>query len=129
MDHTRTKSGRALLKRWLLRPSLDIPTIRSRHDALACFLLGENLPSVDALQSHLRGLKNTLRVITTLKKGKAGIREWTALVKVTGKLSHLTIPWRDRSHQFTYHVLMLEEALGDLSCSAGVDIIERVLSN
>ncbi|KIO27058.1 hypothetical protein M407DRAFT_73753 [Tulasnella calospora MUT 4182] len=108
LDHTRTKSGRALLKRWLLRPSLDIQAIRSRHDALDCFLLGENLPSVDALHSHLRGLRNTPRTITALKNGKAGIREWTALVK------------------FTYHVIMLEEALSELSCSAGVDIIERV---
>lgn len=83
LDHTRTKLGRALLRQWLLRPSLDIEVITARHDALSCFLSADNLAAVDAMQTHLKGIKNVPRRLATLRSGKGGIQEWTSLVKVS----------------------------------------------
>ncbi|KAG8944500.1 MutS protein msh5 [Tulasnella sp. 424] len=44
--------------------------------------------------------------MATLKNGKGSINEWRAL--------------------FTYHAIMLREAIGELSSSARIDIVERV---
>ncbi|KAG9034813.1 MutS protein msh5 [Tulasnella sp. JGI-2019a] len=110
LDHTRTKLGRARLKQWLLRPSLDMDIITSRHDALSCFLAADNLVAVDAMQAHLRGIKNIPRTLGTLRSGRGGLKEWTSLVK------------------FTFHVTMLREAVGELSLANNIDVVQKIVS-
>ncbi|KAG8888308.1 MutS protein msh5 [Tulasnella sp. 332] len=109
LDHTRTRLGRALLKQWLLRPSLDLEVITSRHDALSCFLSADNQAAVDAMQTHLKGIKNIPRALATLRGGRGGLKEWTSLVK------------------FTFHTIMLREAVGELCSANDLDIVQKVL--
>lgn len=72
-----------MLRRWFLRPSLSFEVINARHDAISMLLRSENQVSVDAMHSHLKGLKNVPRLLGILRAGKATIIEWQSLVKVT----------------------------------------------
>lgn len=74
--------GRSLLRTWLLRPSLSIPVIRSRQDAVACFLRSENVATSNAMHNHLKGLKNVPRLLGLIKDGRAKLSAWQGLVKV-----------------------------------------------
>lgn len=39
---TRTPLGRAKMRDWFLRPSLELNVIEQRHDAVECFLREDN---------------------------------------------------------------------------------------
>ena len=82
LNSTRTTLGRLLLRRWLLRPSLSIPVITARHDAVECLTRPENIVTADAMCAHLKGLRNIPRILKMLKVGKAGMNEWQGVVKV-----------------------------------------------
>jgi DNA mismatch repair protein MSH5 len=82
LDATRTSLGRRLLRNWFLRPSLSLPTIAARHNALSCFLRPENLVTANAMHGHLKGIGNIPHVFALLRGGKAGVREWQSVVKV-----------------------------------------------
>lgn len=74
--------GRSLLRTWLLRPSLSISVIRSRQDAVACFLRSENVATSNTMHNHLKGLKNVPRLLGLIKDGRAKLSDWQGLVKV-----------------------------------------------
>ena len=82
LDTTRTSLGRFLLRQWLLRPCLSIPTITARHDAVECLLRPENLGISDSMRNHLKGFRNIPRILRIMKSGKAGLYDWQGLVKV-----------------------------------------------
>lgn len=82
LNNTRTTLGRNLLREWLLRPSLSLPVIAARHAAVACFVDPDNITTADDIQGHLSGIKNTPRILKTLKSGKGKIKDWQGLVEV-----------------------------------------------
>ena len=82
LDNTRTKLGRSLLRTWLLRPSLSIKVINARHDAVECFTRSENLDIANIMHSQLAGIKNTPRILSALRTGRANLANWQGLVKV-----------------------------------------------
>lgn len=82
LNNTKTTLGRSLLRTWLLRPSLSLDTIRSRHDAVECFIRSENVSTATLMQTHLKGMKNTPRMLSTLCAGKGKLRDWQGIVKV-----------------------------------------------
>ncbi|KAG2153131.1 DNA mismatch repair protein MutS [Suillus bovinus] len=110
LDNTRTPLGRSLLRTWLMRPSLSIPVIAARHDAIECFLHPENLAPASALQTHLKGIKNIPRILGLLQSGKAGVGDWQGLVK------------------FTYHSAMLRDALAELHGGDRVEIVQKLVA-
>ncbi|KAG1745988.1 DNA mismatch repair protein MutS [Suillus paluster] len=109
LDNTRTPLGRLLLRTWLMRPSLSIPVIAARHDAIECFLHPENLAPASALQTHLKGIKNIPRILGLLQSGKAGVGDWQGLVK------------------FTYHSAMLRDALTELHRGDQVEVVRKLV--
>ncbi|KAG2129489.1 DNA mismatch repair protein MutS [Suillus clintonianus] len=111
LDNTRTSLGRSLLRTWLMRPSLSIPTIAARHDAIECFLHPENLAPASALQTHLKGIKNIPRTLGLLQSGKAGVGDWQGLVK------------------FTYHSAMLRDALTELHGGDQVGVVRKLVAS
>lgn len=110
LDSTKTALGRSLLRRWLLRPSLSIPVIQARHDAVACFTSPENIPIASAMHSHLKGIKNVPRILGMMKSGKARITEWQGLVK------------------FIIYSALLRESLGDLQDAHRVEIVRQLMN-
>ncbi|KIK45627.1 hypothetical protein CY34DRAFT_22463 [Suillus luteus UH-Slu-Lm8-n1] len=111
LDNTRTPLGRSLLRTWLMRPSLSIPVITARHDAIECFLHPENLAPASALQTHLKGIKNIPRILGLLQSGKAGVGDWQGLVK------------------FTYHSAMLRDALAELHRGDQVEVVRKLVAS
>ncbi|KAG1772449.1 DNA mismatch repair protein MutS [Suillus occidentalis] len=111
LNNTRTPLGRSLLRTWLMRPSLSIPVITARHDAIECFLHPENLAPASALQTHLKGIKNIPRILGLLQSGKAGVGDWQGLVK------------------FTYHSAMLRDALAELHGGDQVEVVRKLVAS
>ena len=58
LNNTRTYLGRNLLYQWLLRPLASLDAIQTRHDAISCFLRGENLGVADSMHVHLKILRS-----------------------------------------------------------------------
>lgn len=83
LNNTKTTLGRALLREWLLRPSLLLSVISARHDAVACFLRPENLVTAGAMHAHLKGIKNIPRILGVMRAGRAKVSDWQGLVKVS----------------------------------------------
>ena len=69
-------------RQWLLRPSCSRDTISTRHNTLACFLSPDNLTTVELMLGHLASFSRVPRALARLRSGKAGIRDWHALVQV-----------------------------------------------
>lgn len=82
LNFTKTALGRTLLRSWLLRPSISIPVIKARHDAVECFLNPQNLVSSGIIHGHLRGIRNVPRLLANMKSGKGKLPDWQGLVKV-----------------------------------------------
>ncbi|KAL0961432.1 hypothetical protein HGRIS_006377 [Hohenbuehelia grisea] len=110
LNATQTTLGRALLRTWLLRPSMSIPVITDRHDAVECFLLPENLASATVMQGNLKGIKNVPKILGSLKVGKAKLTDWQDIVK------------------FAFHATMLKDALSELHLGTCVNIVKKLLS-
>jgi len=61
---------------------MSLSTIRSRHDAVDCFSLSENMITANTLHNHLKGLKNVPRIMSQMRSGRAKLSDWQGLVKV-----------------------------------------------
>ncbi|KDR82897.1 hypothetical protein GALMADRAFT_220895 [Galerina marginata CBS 339.88] len=110
LNNTKTTLGRSLLRTWLLRPSLSLSEIRSRHDAVECFMRSENVATANILHNHLKGVKNIPRVMGLMKDGKAKLTDWQCLVK------------------FTFHATMLRDSLSELHKASNVDVVKKLIS-
>jgi DNA mismatch repair protein MSH5 len=82
LNYTKTSLGRSLLRTWLLRPSLSLTVISTRHDAVECFLRTENIGSANAMHGHLKGIKNVPKILAILKSGKGKLSDWQGVVRV-----------------------------------------------
>ena len=83
LNSTKTSLGRSLMRTWLLRPSLSLPVINARLNAVACFLSPENLVPASVMHTHLKGIRNVPRILGLLKTGRAKLSDWQGLVKVS----------------------------------------------
>ncbi|KAL1722791.1 DNA mismatch repair protein MutS [Schizophyllum commune] len=108
INTTKTTLGRQLLKTWFLRPSLSIPIITARHDAIDCFLSPDNNSPVRSMHGHLKGIKNVPRILATIKSGGATLVEWQGLVK------------------FTFHATMIREALTELHGAGHIEVVKKL---
>jgi len=77
LDETRSPMGARLLRRRLLSPSLELATIRRRHDAVEAFL--RDPPLRDELREHLGRVGDLERLATRVSLGLASPRELASL--------------------------------------------------
>jgi DNA mismatch repair ATPase MutS len=68
----RTPQGRLLLRRYFLRPSLDLDTINERLDAVQIFCRPENESPLAAIVESLKAVGNMRTMMAKLKKGVSG---------------------------------------------------------
>jgi DNA mismatch repair ATPase MutS len=108
LNNTQTTLGRSLLRAWLLRPSLSLSVIKARHDAVSCFTDPANLVVADGMHRHLKGVKNVPRILSMMKSGRAKIGDWQGLIK------------------FTFHAVMIKDALTELFGAKDVEIVNKV---
>ncbi|TFK40842.1 DNA mismatch repair protein MutS [Crucibulum laeve] len=110
LNNTKTTLGRSLLRTWLLRPSLSLPVINARHNAVACFMRAENLVPANAMHSHLKGIKNVPRILSVLRTGRAKVSDWQGLVK------------------FAFHATMLRDSLTELHQASDVEVVKKLIA-
>jgi len=125
LNGNKTTLGRSLLRTWLLRPCLSIPVIKSRHDAVGCFMRSENIATATQLHNHLKGIKNIPRIMNLLRGGKGRVSEWQGLVKVRVPLIRIWIQILSAG-QFTFHATMLRDSLSELYQASQVELMSKV---
>jgi DNA mismatch repair protein MSH5 len=74
-----TPQGRARLKQTFFRPSVNLDTIRERHDFIGVFSSPDNLAALDKMTKALKHIKNLRPVMVNLRKGIS-----TGSAKITG---------------------------------------------
>jgi len=77
LDRTVTSMGARRLQSWLLSPSLSLPTIGRRHDAVE--ELGRDPGRRDRLRALMKGIKDIERLLGRVTLGSAGARDLVAL--------------------------------------------------
>ncbi|KAL7005550.1 hypothetical protein EMMF5_004955 [Cystobasidiomycetes sp. EMM_F5] len=93
---TKTPLGRALMRRWMTQPSLEISVLDNRFDAVECFTRVDN-QHISSSIVHALNIKNVPRVLKLLRTGLASHREWlalsdflTAAIKIRESVSNLS---------------------------------------
>lgn len=95
-----TPQGRAKLKQIFFRPSLNIDTIRERHDFIDVFSRPDNMAALEKMTKALKHIKNLRPVMINLRKGVStgsgkimGFKTtvWASLLAVSFALLGLTI--------------------------------------
>ncbi|TFK28044.1 hypothetical protein FA15DRAFT_107923 [Coprinopsis marcescibilis] len=109
LNGTQTTLGRQLLRTWMLRPSLSVSVISTRHDTVACFMRPENISTANLMHNHLKGIKNMPKVQKALRSGRAQLADWQGFVK------------------FTFHTTMLRGALSELHAAADMEIVKKLV--
>ena len=87
LDETRTAMGGRLLRRWLLFPSVDLPTIRRRHDAVER-LVGAHAAR-DRARQLLGGIADLERLVGRARLGVATPRDLSVLGRSLAALPEL----------------------------------------
>ncbi|QRW12743.1 DNA mismatch repair protein MSH5 [Ceratobasidium sp. AG-Ba] len=81
----------------------------SRHAALECFNLPDNVSVSDALSSNLRALCQVPKAMSLLRAGRGRLPEWRAVAK------------------FSYHLMMLKDKICELVGHDNVNVLEQFL--
>lgn len=74
-----TPQGKAKLKQIFFRPSLEIGSIRQRHDFIGVFSRPDNMAALEKITKGLKHIKNLRPVMINLRKGIS-----TGSAKMTG---------------------------------------------
>lgn len=111
MNLCRTMPGKALLRQWFHTPTTNLSLLRSRHDAVECFLRPFNTEYAHKICQILRKCTDMRRSMHRLQVGQYGSStggEWQAVL------------------QFAFHAIKVSEALHGMHETAAIDIIDRV---
>lgn len=65
LNLAKTQTGKSLMKRWMLQPSLDIAVLNARYDAVECFSHEDNREQV-SLWKHLSASSYSLTDVRAL---------------------------------------------------------------
>lgn len=87
LDKTSTPMGSRLLKRWLVLPLKDIPTIENRHDIVEYLVNSSDVRA--RITSYLRDAGDLERIISKVSVNKAGPRDLLQLKISLAILPHL----------------------------------------
>src|SRR5262249_47388260 len=87
MDATVTPMGKRLLRSWMLRPSIDLPEINVRLDAVSA--LREKMVAREELRRALEGILDLERLLRRVTLKTANPRDILAL---SSSLSNLPLP-------------------------------------
>ncbi|KAF2447466.1 mismatch repair protein 5 [Karstenula rhodostoma CBS 690.94] len=115
----RTPQGKHLLRQSFLRPSLNLDTIRERHDTIHTFLRPENSAPFDAIVNSLKSTGNMRTILISLRKGIA------AGVGKNGKNTSNSL-WVS-IRRFVFHALKIKESFQDILGGDRLAIRDKLL--
>ncbi|KAF2154784.1 DNA mismatch repair protein MSH5 [Myriangium duriaei CBS 260.36] len=72
LPFAKTPQGKAFLRRYILRPSLELDVITQRHQTISTMLRPDNQSIMDEVVAHLKSVKNMRTVVINLRKGSNG---------------------------------------------------------
>lgn len=121
IDDTQTAMGGRLLRRWVLRPLVDLWTIRERHEAVANLL--EDPRMRRAVRTELREVRDLERLAAKAGSGRAAPRDLRGLVLSLERLPQLRAALEDAAAP-----LLVESAAFD-TLEDVHDVLRRALND
>ena len=85
------------------------------------------MTTADEIRKHLSGIKNTPRILKTLKSGTAKVKDWQGVVEV--RAQSCGVPSRSAmipQIQFAFHAAMIRDSLAELVRASHVDLLKKV---
>jgi len=128
LDESRTAMGGRLLRRWLLFPSVDVATIRRRHDAVERLVAGH--AARDAARRVLADVADIERLVGRARLGVATPRDLAVLGRSLSLLPLLQAALEDADAAEIGGSLARDESLLLLGDDLGTEIaaeLQRVL--
>ena len=113
----RTPQGKQRLRQIFLRPSMDLNIITERLNTITVLLRPENLPSVEKLCKSLKMIKDIRTVVIHLRKGVSDVQ---------GKGGTVCRGVWANIRNFTFHILKILEAIGEINDSQTTRIVSKV---
>ncbi|KAK2760737.1 MutS protein msh5 [Arachnomyces sp. PD_36] len=114
----RTPQGKARLRQYFLRPSVDVGIINERQDFIGVFVRPDNAPSLEKLTKSLKSIKNLRPVMIHLHKGVS-----TGNAKYGGFKSGV---WATLL-AFAFHAMDIHETLREVIGAASLNLRSRAL--
>ncbi|CEF62377.1 DNA mismatch repair protein MutS, C-terminal domain and DNA mismatch repair protein MutS, core domain and DNA mismatch repair protein MutS, clamp domain and P-loop containing nucleoside triphosphate hydrolase domain-containing protein [Strongyloides ratti] len=71
--------GKLVLKSWFERPSADLETIVTRHDAVDFFMDDQNIESIKIIKSNLRNIKSLEPIFKRCREGIMRPSDWKSI--------------------------------------------------
>jgi DNA mismatch repair protein MutS len=121
IDDTQTAMGGRLLRRWVLRPLVDLWSIRERHEAVANLL--EDPRMRRAVRTELREVRDLERLAAKAGSGRAAPRDLRGLVLSLERLPQLRAALEDAAAP-----LLVESAAFD-TLEDVHDVLHRALND
>ena len=110
IDHTITPMGKRLLRAWMLRPSIDVPTINARLDAVDAAL--RDTIAREELRRAMEGIQDIERLLSRITLETANPRDVLALAASAARLPSVRTCL---SHLSAERLTALHAALDDLA--------------
>lgn len=116
----RTSQGRSQLRRYFLRPSLNINVINERLNAVSVFIRPDNQPVLQDLVKNLNSIGNMRVILLNLKKGVSGSTGgrtglsrsvWVAIRAASDPKSISRRQMANAASKFSFHALKVRDAL------------------
>lgn len=101
----KTSQGRALLRQYFLRPSMNVAVINERLETISVLLRPDNTPCMDQLVDNLAKIKNMRILTVNVRKGIS-----SGLDKSRGVSASV---WPSIRH-FVFHALRITDTLAEL---------------
>jgi len=117
----KTPQGKALLRQYMLRPSIDLELLGERLDTITIMLLSNNIPTMNKIVTLLKPVKNIRVVVTNLRKGCSGG------VMTSGKLSgpHRTV-WASLC-TFLYQIMEIKICLQEIVGADRLELCRKIM--
>lgn len=116
----RSPQGKQRLRSMFLRPSLDLATVRQRHQSIAAFLRTSNTDLVGDMITALKSIKNMRPVMVHLRKGISGSADRNRAFKCN--------VWTT-IRAFAFHTLGIQAAASHIECMVPLDVIAKIIEN
>lgn len=116
----RTPQGKAMLRQYFLRPSLNPSVINERLATISVFLRPENVAFIDSLSKSFGKIKNMRQVMVSLRKGPS---------TSNGKTGGVPSPIWANVRLFVYHAMLIMDVVQEIVGAEKLLIRNKIIEN
>ncbi|XP_053330075.1 mutS protein homolog 5 [Spea bombifrons] len=81
LNRCRSRWGENTMRLWMMQPTRDLATLKSRLDVIEFFMIPRNLEIAQNLQSCLKSIKNIPLILKRMTLSNTKVSDWQALYK------------------------------------------------